>query len=108
MNQRVFHVLAEVRPVTDATLNRAEVNGAVVRCLVPGDSPDDALARLGARLNSDGLELFGTEWCVDFDRTEWDSPGDTSEKQLAEHARESGEVQYGTFHTWGHDARDAL
>jgi hypothetical protein len=107
MSRRVFHINAEVRPVTAATLDPSDVAGAAVRCLVPADSPDDALAVLSARLRADGLELYETEWCVDFDETEWTRKGDSPEKGLAEQARTTGEVQYGTFYAWGHDAPDA-
>ena len=107
MSNRLFHINAEVRPVNDVTLDPAEVAGAAVRCLVPSDSPDEALAALSARLEADGLELVETEWCVDFDSTEWRNPGKSLENELAELARSTGTVQYGTFYTWGHDAPDA-
>lgn len=103
----MFHINAEVRPVTGAILDPEDVAGAAVRCLVPASTPDEALTTLAARLKADGLELCETEWCVDFDGTEWRNPGDSAEIELAEQARSSGEVQYGTFHTWGHDAPDA-
>jgi hypothetical protein len=107
MSQRLFHINAEVRPVTRAILDPGGVAGAAVCCLVAADTPDDALAALTARLKADGLELCETEWCVDFDTMERREPGDSAENELAELARRTGAVQYGTFHTWGHDAPDA-
>lgn len=84
-----------------------KLQGAAVRCLVPAGTPDDAFVALSMRLEADGLELLETEWCVDFESTEWENPSDFFEKELAKQARRTGAVQYGTFHTWGHDAPDA-
>ena len=104
MNQRIYHINAEVKPTRNETFDPNEIAGAAVRCLVPASDPDHALAMLLSKLKDHGLELVMTEWVVDFYESEWENPNDNFEKELAEEAERLQEVVFGTFHTWPHDA----
>ena len=52
------------------------------------------------------MKLIKTEWCVDYDNTEWENPDNRTEDAYVAEARVSGEIVFDMFHSWGHDGPD--
>lgn len=103
----VFVALLELAPEAGCEFDAAEIAGAAVRCYVAAPDDDSAMMKVIADLGERCFRLVDVEWCVDHDTTEWDKPNDAQSESSATLARETGEVIYDTFHTWGHDAPDA-
>ena len=103
----VFVALLELAPEADCEFDPAEIAGAAVRCYVAAPDDDSAMKKVIVDLGERHFHLVDVEWCVDHDTTEWDRPNDDQSESFATAARETGNVIYDTFHTWGHDAPDA-
>ena len=63
--------------------------------------------RLRSALEADGLELKEVEFCESYFWTEWENEEDGTDEAGANEALQTGQVTYGTFHVWSHDAPDA-
>jgi hypothetical protein len=103
----VYVALVEVRPLPGCEMDPREINGAFVRCFVIENNEERATRRILASLMEDAFEIVDLEWLVDDISTEWDNPDDDTDHEFMAEAENSGEVVYGIFHTWGHDAPDA-
>jgi len=107
MNDSIFIALVEIRPQTGCDLDPDKVNGAYTRCYVRAASRNQALQRVRAALQADHFEVVEIEWCVDSEATDWENPDDPTSGEMIAQARDIGEVVYGEFHSWGHEAPDA-
>ena len=103
----VYCALIEIQPLEGCELDPIENAGAAVRCYIPAHDATSAIKFLVAELIGMKMRLVETEWCVDHDETEWDNPKDEEGDACVQKARDSGDIVFDTFHTWGHDAPDA-
>lgn len=102
----VYCALIEIEPLDGCELDPVETAGASVRCYIPAVDTECAISLLTNTLRDMKMALVETEWCVDYDNTEWENPGDQTEEAFVADARESGTIVFGTFHSWGHGAPD--
>lgn len=103
----VYVALVEVTPLEGCQLDPSHFAGAAVRCYVVAESEATAVDRVRGALADDDFQVSGVEWCVGFTSVDWEKPDDATAAGLVNEAVETGEVVYGEFHTWGHDAPDA-
>ena len=89
-------------------LDAQRIKGAFVRCYVQEGSIEQALSRI--REAADGLEIdvVDVHWIVNDDHTDWEAPGDDEKAELASQARVAGEVVWGEFQVWEHEAPETL
>jgi len=102
----VYCALIEIEPLNGCEFDPSDVAGAAVRCYIPADDADRAIELLQIELDEMKMNLAETEWCVDYDNTEWNNPDNETENELVSESRETNAIVFGTFHTWGHDAPD--
>lgn len=107
MNDSVYVALVEVRPLSGCEMDPNEVNGAITRCYVCAESVHQAVGRVEDALKADLFRVVEFEWCVSDEATEWEDPDDPTAREMIAEARKPGDVVYGTFHYWGHEAPDA-
>ena len=103
MDESVFVALVEIRPTDGCALNPADVAGGMVRCYVSATTAAKAENRVRESLTQDLFSVVEVEWCVDDATTDWEKPDNTEGEAYADEARQSGDVVYGEFHTWGHE-----
>ena len=100
----VYCSLIEIQPLDDCELNPAEIAGAAVRCYIPAASEELAIQLLKTKLRDMKMRIVEMEWCVDYDNTEWENSDNDDEYEFVAYARDTGDVVFGSFHTWGRDA----
>ncbi|REJ68421.1 MAG: hypothetical protein DWQ31_08345 [Planctomycetota bacterium] len=103
----VFVILAELRPLEGCEIDPCEVAGAAVRFYICGRSAEAANRKLSEWVVENHFEIVEIDWCVDEANVEWEYPDDKIAEELISEARNSGDVVYGEFHAWRHDAPDA-
>jgi len=106
MKTPVYCAFIEIEPLQDCELDPEEIAGAFVRCYIPAKVEKTAMTRLRAELKVMNMKLVDTEFCVDYDKTEWENPKDFADDQYVKEARTTKTVIFATFHTWGHDGVD--
>ena len=78
-----------------------------MRCYIPASDADGAIEFLIVELGEMNMKLMETEWCVDYDNTEWEHPDNqTEEGAYVAEARDSGDIIFGTFYSWEDQAPD--
>ena len=102
----VFVLLCEILPFEGSLLDPTDVAGAFVRCYVQARSRSAAIKAVEQALHADRLQLVELEWCENEAACEWENPDDETASELIQEARDTGQVIYDEFHTWGHDALD--
>ena len=103
----VFCALIEVKLLDGCEFDLRDNAGAAVRCYIPAASAELAMKMLSDELRHMKMDLVETEWCVDYENTDWDKPADPAELELVAESRRTRDILFGVFHTWGHDALDA-
>ncbi len=78
-----------------------------MRFYVSASSSARAQEKLRRWVRENCFQLIELEWCVDSAQVEWEKPDDETAAALISQARDSGDIVYGEFHVWGHDAPDA-
>ena len=96
----VFVALIEIRPLAGSQLNDKSIGGAAVRCYIPAGDESEARQRLAAMLEADRLELIEIEFCHPYDSPDWEKDDDGTGDAAAKEAISTGQVVFGTFHTW--------
>ena len=104
----MFTALIEVTPLPGCFLDPGEVNGASVRCYIPVPTIQLARSMLSEDLVAMNLQLVEVEWLFGIDEVEWEKPDDPTAQALFDEAQTTDSLIYGEFHTWGHDACDAI
>lgn len=99
----VYCAPIEIQPLIGCELEPLEIAGAAVRCYIPAVDTDGAINCLKNKLNAMTMRLVSIEWCVDYDNTEWETPNNETEDNYVAEARDTGEIIFDSFHTWGHD-----
>lgn len=107
MLARIFIALIEVRPQFGSAFDPSEVCGAAVRCYIPAATDIEAREQLTIALSQEHFDLVEIEFCHPADG-EWHNQDGGDDAKGVDEARRSGKVSFGTFHTWGFDAPDAL
>jgi hypothetical protein len=102
----VYCALIEILPLDGCEFDPSDVAGAAVRCYIPADDAERAIEFLQSELGEMKMKLIETEWCVDYDNTEWENPDNETEDEYVSEARETSGIVFDTFYTWGHDAPD--
>ena len=103
----VYCALIEVKMLEGCEFDPRENAGAAVRCYIPAGDASRAMDMLNDELLGMRMELIETDWCVDYENTEWDKPGNPAELDLVSESRSTGDILFGAFQTWPHDAPDA-
>jgi hypothetical protein len=96
----------EVRPLAGCQMSPKYAGGFTL-CFIPAASEEEARAKILAALAEDHYELVAVEYCIRYSRREWDDLEGKIKSGVAE-ARVTGDVVYGAFHCWPHDAPDAI
>ncbi len=105
-NSPVFCALIEIQPLKGCELSPKKVAGATVRCFIPAVNAEKAMELLKLELEEMKMKLVETEWCVDYENTEWENPENESQDDLVQEARSIDGIVFETFLTWGHDAKE--
>jgi hypothetical protein len=105
--KKVFVTLISVKPLPGCQLDPDEINGAYVRCYLSAFSEGDARNKLRDALINNNFELMEEDFFVQYDLVEWERPNNTDGLKYLNEAKNSDEVIFTEFMTWGHDAPDA-
>lgn len=82
------------------------VIGGYVRCYVPAERDEEAIAVVDGVLDEVGVRRVAVEWCVRDDAVDWDEPGSVEGRALVAEARATGQVVLGEFHVWSNEEED--
>jgi len=102
---KTAHVcLVEVVPLEGCELDPSEFAGAMARCYVFAENAEEAKRLVGESLVKDRFAVVEFEWCVADRETDWENPHSSETDEMIKEAESSGDVVYGRFDSWGHDA----
>ena len=103
--QSLFVTLVELRPLQGCELNPDEFAGAMTRGYVMARSLREAVDRFETALTLLKFELSDMDWCGKADVIDWEEDDAPDDRNLKAEAAQSGEVVFGTFSAWEHDAK---
>jgi hypothetical protein len=102
--KHIYIAQIEVRPLPGCQMS-PEVGGAFTTCFIPALTEEEAQSIMRAALEEDHYRLVDTEHFLRYSREDWDDQDGKIKSGVAE-ARATGELVYGEFHCWPHDAPD--
>ena len=91
----VFCALIEVKLLDGCEFDLRDNAGAAVRCYIPAASAELAMKMLSDELRHMKMDLVETEWCVDYEDTDWDKPADPAELELVAESRRTRDILFG-------------
>jgi len=98
MNQRVWISLLEVEP--SAKSQYKKFGNAFVNAIAGAKSKEEAISSIESALNKIGWELISVEDLDLYDKRIKNYKVSLELQKLATIVKKTGDVQFGTFHTW--------
>ncbi len=105
-HNEVYAALVELRPLKGCQIDLGDCSGAFVRLYTAAGSAEHADEKLRNWADENAFQMVDVEWCVNVSEVEWENPNDQTAEELILQARNSEEVVFEEFHTWGPDASD--
>lgn len=102
----VYVTLVELKPREGCELEPSEFAGAMTRGYVAADGIKEAIARFESAVELLKFDLVEMEWCGRAEAVDWEDADDESGSDLAAEAEQTGQVVFGKFAAWNHDAAE--